>query len=119
MGVKGFQKGHIVSDETRAKISKANNMTPQEAINIIEDVTWKDNGRHDGKIVPAREIAIFALEKQILKKPIYEDVGNVYGALKRTCANCGDVCLVSKDAKPYERYCRFCGNLLDDWSDTE
>ena len=24
MGVKGFQKGHIVSDETRAKISKAN-----------------------------------------------------------------------------------------------
>jgi transposase-like protein len=25
MGVKGFQKGHIVSDETRAKISKANN----------------------------------------------------------------------------------------------
>lgn len=60
-----------------------------------------------------------ALEKQIPKKPIYEDVGNVYGALKRTCANCGDVCLVSKDAKPYERYCRFCGNLLDDWSDSE
>lgn len=25
MGVKGFQKGHIVSDETRAKNSKANN----------------------------------------------------------------------------------------------
>ena len=25
MGVKGFQKGHIVSQETRAKISKANN----------------------------------------------------------------------------------------------
>ena len=25
MGVKGFQKGHIVSEETRAKISKANN----------------------------------------------------------------------------------------------
>ena len=25
MGVKGFQKGHLVSDETRAKISKANN----------------------------------------------------------------------------------------------
>ena len=35
-------------------------MTPQEAINIIEDVTWQDNGRHDGKIVPAREIAISA-----------------------------------------------------------
>lgn len=25
MGVKGFQKGHLVSDETRAKISRANN----------------------------------------------------------------------------------------------
>ena len=25
MGVKGFQKGHIVNEEARAKISKANN----------------------------------------------------------------------------------------------
>lgn len=36
-------------------------MTAQEAINIIEDVTWNDNGRHYGKIVPAREMAIEAL----------------------------------------------------------
>ena len=48
-------------------------MTPQEAINIIEDVTWQDNGRHYGKIAPAREIAISALEKQIPKKPLHWD----------------------------------------------
>ena len=93
-------------------------MTPQEAINIIEDVTWQDNGRHNGKIVSAREIAISALEKQISKKPTYEEIGNVYGALKRTCAKCGDVCLISEDAKPFEHYCRCCGQKID-WSDTE
>lgn len=88
-------------------------MTNEEAIiDIRENIQPIIGGK-------SLDIAISALEKQIPKKPIYEDVGNVYGALKRTCANCGDVCLVSKDAKPYERYCRFCGNLLDDWSDTE
>lgn len=92
-------------------------MTPQEAINIIEDVTWQDNGRHYGKIAPARELAISALEKQIPKKPTYEEIGNVYGALKRTCAKCGDVCLISEDAKPFEHYCRYCGQKID-WSDS-
>ena len=48
-------------------------MTNEEAINIIEDVTWQDNGRHYGKIAPAREIAISALEKQIPKKPLHWD----------------------------------------------
>ena len=57
-----------------------------------------------------------ALEKQIPKKPKYEDVDNIYGAIKRTCTACGDVCMVSKGAKPYEHYCRQCGQALD-WSD--
>ena len=60
--------------------------------------------------------AIVALEKQIPKKPKYEDVDNIYGAIKRTCTACGDVCMVSKGAKPYEHYCRQCGQALD-WSD--
>ena len=47
-------------------------MTLQEAIYIIEDVTWNDNGRHYGKINTAREIAISAIEKQIPQKPIIE-----------------------------------------------
>ena len=59
-----------------------------------------------------------ALEKQIPKQPKYEDVDNIYGAIKRTCTACGDVCMVSKGAKPYEHYCRQCGQALD-WSDTE
>lgn len=64
------------------------------------------------------DIAISDIEKQIPKKPTYEEIGNVYGALKRTCAKCGDVCLISEDAKPFEHYCRYCGQKID-WSDTE
>lgn len=37
-------------------------MTVQEVIDIIEDVTWQDNGRHYGKINTAREMAIEALK---------------------------------------------------------
>ena len=62
--------------------------------------------------------AISALEKQIPKKPIYEDIGNIYGALKRTCVNCGDVCMVSKCGIPFEHYCRYCGQKLN-WSEEE
>lgn len=37
----------------------------QNAINIINDVTWVDNGRHYGKIDKVRDLAIQALtEKQ-------------------------------------------------------
>lgn len=39
-------------------------MTREEAINIIEDVTWQDNGRHFGKIAEARDMAIAALQGQ-------------------------------------------------------
>ena len=59
------------------------------------------------------ETEIEALEKQIPKKPKYEDVDNIYGAIKRTCTACGDVCMVSNGAKPYEHYCRHCGQALD------
>lgn len=59
-----------------------------------------------------------SIEKQIPKKPIYEDIGNIYGALKRTCANCGDVCMVSKCGIPFEHYCRYCGQKLN-WSEEE
>lgn len=39
-------------------------MTREEAINIIEDVTWQDNGRHFGKIAEARDMAVAALRGQ-------------------------------------------------------
>lgn len=44
-------------------------MKEQEAIEIINDVTWKDFGRHPD-FPEARDMAISALEKQIAKKAI-------------------------------------------------
>ena len=87
-------------------------MTNEEAIiDIRENIQPIIGGK-------SLDIAISALEKQIPKKPTYEEIGNVYGALKRTCAKCGDVCLISEDAKPFEHYCRYCGQKID-WSDSE
>ena len=91
-------------------------MTTEEAIKTIEvaiaDVEWE----YPMGYSVAFEMAIDALEKQIPKKPKYEDVDNIYGAIKRTCTACGDVCMVSNGAKPYEHYCRQCGQAFD-WSD--
>ena len=91
-------------------------MTNEEAIiDIRENIQPIVGGK-------SLDLAISAIEKQIPKKPIYEDIGNVYGAIKRTCAKCGDVCLISEGAKPFEHYCRYCGQALDfnsNGSDTE
>ena len=83
-------------------------MTPQEAINIIEDVTWQDNGRHCGKIVPAREVAISTLEKQIPKKVVKHNGSELYH-----CPNCDTYFLGSGF-----KHCTDCGQALD-WSGTE
>jgi hypothetical protein len=90
-------------------------MKTQEAIKEIK--SYADNSW--GSLNEAFEMAIKALEKQISKKPTYEETGNAYGALKRTCANCDDVCFIGEDAKPFEHYCRYCGQKFDDWSDTD
>lgn len=87
-------------------------MTNEEAIiDIRENIQPIIGGK-------SLDIAISAIEKQIPKKPTYEEIDNVYGALKGTCAKCGDVCLISEDAKPFEHYCRYCGQKID-WSDSE
>ena len=83
-------------------------MTPQEAINIIEDVTWQDNGRHYGKIVPAREIAISALEKQIPKKPIKTPDNH-----KWFCPTCHNPIRLGRN------HCCNCGQKIGYGSDTE
>ena len=90
-------------------------MTASEAIEALKRM----NIPHAHPFNEARNKAIEALEKQIAKKPVYKDVGNVYGALQRKCSVCGDICMISEGAKPFERYCRYCGNKLEDWSDTE
>lgn len=95
-------------------------MTLEEAIDFILNKIQIDvrfcSDEDIEKTEAALKLAISALEKQMPKQPKYEDVDNVYGAIKRTCTACGDVCMVSKGAKPYEHYCRQCGQALD-WSD--
>lgn len=95
-------------------------MTLEEAIDFILNKIQIDvrfcSDEDIKKTEAALKLAISALEKQIPKKPKYEDVDNIYGAIKRTCTACGDVCMVSNGAKSYEHYCRQCGQALD-WSD--
>ena len=92
-------------------------MTLEEAIDFILNKIQIDvrfcSDEDIKKTEAALKLAISALEKQITKKPKYEDVDNIYGAIKRTCTACGDVCMVSKGAKPYEHYCRQCGQALE------
>lgn len=97
--------GHIDPNTSR--------MTPQEAINIIEDVTWQDNGRHYGKIAPAREIAISALEKQMPKKLDGKDEDDLVCG----CHKCGEINALWKMNGDRNRYCGNCGQALD-WGDT-
>lgn len=86
-------------------------MTPEETIDIINDVTWEDNGRHYGKIPEARNKAIAALEKQIPKKLICIEI-------EKCCPVCKEgMCLINDDGN-YGNYCLNCGQALD-WSDTE
>lgn len=89
-------------------------MTPQEVINIIEDVTWQDNGRHYGKIAHAREIAISALEKQTQKKPILDTIFPS-GVKWWRCPVCNKI-IVGCIANRPQKYCANCGQALK-WSD--
>ena len=61
------------------------------AIDLIKRIKTEETHEREIDRHKAFDLAISALEKQIPKKPIYEDIGNIYGALKRTCVNCGDV----------------------------
>lgn len=79
-------------------------MNPKEVIDIIEDVTWEDHGRHYGKINSAREMSIKALKKLIPKKPL-----NVNG---RYCAVCG-----ASVNSFMHKFCHKCGQAID-WSDS-
>lgn len=98
-------------------------MTTEQAIEELKsdrelygsDIVYAGDETPEGDLMLALDMGIAALKKQIPKQSKYEDVDNVYGAIKRTCTACGDVCMVSKGAKPYEHYCRQCGQALD-WS---
>ena len=91
-------------------------MIAKKALELLNDVEFSEKYQGVQEYAEMLIVCKEALEKQIPKQPKYEDVDNVYGAIKRTCTACGDVCMVSKGAKPYEHYCRQCGQALD-WSE--
>ena len=77
-------------------------ITIQDVIDIINDITWSDNGRHYPYIPQARNMRILALEKQVPMKVTD----------KRHCPNCN--CHFSDMWQT--NYCEDCGQRLD-WSD--
>lgn len=86
-------------------------MTEKEAIEIINDVTWKDFGRHPD-FPEARDMAKAALEKQIAKKPNY--IGPWF-----ECSNCKKRIGIPNytiNLNAHE-YCHHCGQRID-WSET-
>lgn len=90
-------------------------MIAKKALELLNDVEFSEKYQGVQEYTEMLIVCKEALEKQIPKKPKYEDVDNIYGAIKRTCTACGDVCMVSNGAKSYEHYCRQCGQALD-WS---
>lgn len=96
-------------------------MTIEEAIAIIEDVTWKDFGRHYGKIPVAREMAILALEE--VKKYIaigtvseFRELKEKATAKKPTYQGTHAKCPSCFSFHVYEDYCSKCGQMID-WSE--
>ena len=78
-------------------------MTVEEVIQEIE-LFLKLNGedlRHCGSMVGALKNALFALEKQLPKKPIVVD---------EDCPSCGE------PMNAHYNFCPICGQALD-WSD--
>ena len=71
--------------------------------------------KHPEKGVDNKELARMidaAIERQIPKKPTFEDVGNVFGGILRICGACGDRVVISAKAMEFENYCRRCGVKL-------
>lgn len=91
-------------------------MSIKEALDIMDDVTWQDNGRHYGRIDLARETLRQAAKKQEFLNPKCQqeqDGNNWY------CPVCGHY-LVDEEEFKLEClrpvYCEGCGQAID-WSE--
>lgn len=82
-------------------------MNVETAIEIINDVTWEDDGRYYGRINSARDLAISALEKQVPKKPITETVEHFQ------CPTCENVTMPPCEGNVGLKYCGYCGQKVD------
>lgn len=96
-------------------------MNRQEAIEVLKedrylyesDTTSAGDGTPDGDLLLALDMAISALEKQILKKPIKAKEHIRY----LTCYICPN-CQGTFSGTGIASYCYHCGQALD-WSDKE
>ena len=87
------------------------NMTPQEAITLLNDVEFADKYQGNDNYTDMLLMCKSALEKQIPKKLICIDI-------EKCCPVCKEgICLIRDDGN-YGNYCTNCGQALD-WSDTE
>ena len=86
-----------------------------DAIEIINDVTWKDFGRHPD-FPEARDMAISALKKQIAKKPICLKYTSQVSATAVQLTTVFECCNCHKPVMRQVSYCSECGTRLD-WSE--
>lgn len=87
---------------------KVNQLAMQEAIELFKE-DLKDGKCNDTcPECKARELAIFALEKQIPKKPIIHGFreGREINTISYTCPICNK-------HTSRENYCKYCGQALD------
>lgn len=84
-------------------------ITAQDVIDIINDVTWVDNGRHYPYIPQARNMRILALEKQIPKRPVKSETQDMRYLTTYLCPVCGKGIAGTNIAK----WCFHCGQKLE------
>ena len=95
-------------------------MTMKEAIEYIEALKNSDeilDFYYAEEFIKAFEIAIRALEKQIVKKPIINYINTSEDAteIEYTCSVCGTNFV---ELTPCKEWCPYCGNKIN-WSDEE
>lgn len=95
-------------------------MTNEEAIRELTYAMYEVEWEYPIEVAAALELAISALEKQIPKKPKYEESGLTKYWL---CPVCGEVVLAHLGGIPLENeynhdHCGGCGQAID-WSDKD
>ena len=89
-------------------------MTPEEAISIVKCAIGEVEWNYPLDYAEAFEVAIEALEKQVVKKPIPAEEQDIRYVMKYTCPSCGKHFTGTGIAD----YCYHCGQALD-WRETE
>ena len=108
--------GVVGKDITCGELKRAIESLP--TIEVSEDAISREQAldefkKNYGDIVSLK-IAIEELPSVVPSRAegvwITEEKDSIYGKkIRLTCSECGDVFDVTEAARPYERYCRYCG----------